>query len=52
MSGAKIMAMAISRDRLYLVLFTAYVAILVFATVGQLFHVDWILNLFDLKRVF
>jgi len=29
-----------------------YVAILVFATAGQLFHVDAILNLFDLKKVF
>jgi len=44
--------MALSRDRLVLVLFSAYAALLVFATIGQLFHVDWILDLFDLKKIF
>lgn len=44
--------MALTRDRIYLALFAVYVALLVFATIGQIFHIDWILNLFDLKRVF
>ena len=44
--------MALTRDRIVLVLFSAYVALLVFATFGQIFHIDWILNLFDLKRIF
>ncbi len=44
--------MAVNRDRLYLIRFAVYVAVLVLATVGQVFHIDAILDLFDLKKVF
>ena len=44
--------MAFSRDRIYLALFTIYVALLVFATVGELFDIHAILDLFDLKKLF
>jgi len=44
--------MALSRDRVYLALFVIYVVLLVFATIGELFDIDGILNLFDLKKLF
>jgi hypothetical protein len=44
--------MAVDRDRIYLVLFSVYVAVLVVATIGELFDIDAILNLFDVKRLF
>ena len=44
--------MAKSRDRVLLILFSAYVVLLVFATVGELFDVDWILDIFDIKKLF
>ena len=44
--------MAIDRERLYLVLFSLYVAILVVATIGELFDIDAILDVFDVKRLF
>ncbi|MCU0725702.1 MAG: hypothetical protein MUE73_07935 [Planctomycetes bacterium] len=44
--------MSATRDRLWLGLFAVYVAILVFATVGELFDIAWILDLVDLKKVF
>ena len=44
--------MAIDRERVYFVLFALYVAILVVATVGELFDIDAILDVFDVKKVF
>jgi hypothetical protein len=44
--------MADRKDRILLVVFSVYVALLVFATIGELFDVNWILDLFDLKKVF
>ncbi len=44
--------MAEKSDRILLTVFTIYVAILVVATVGQLFQIDFILDLFDLKKLF
>ncbi len=44
--------MAVDRDRIYLVLFAIYVAVLVFATIGELFDIGPILDLFDVKRLF
>ncbi len=49
---ASIGAMSKPRDRLWLALFALYVAILVLATIGELFGIDAILNLFDLKKLF
>lgn len=40
------------KDRILLVVFSVYVALLAFATVGELFDIHWILDLFDLKKVF
>ncbi len=39
-------------DRVFLVLFGLYVAVLVVATIGEVFDIDAILDLVDLKRVF
>lgn len=44
--------MALSRERIWFGVFAAYVAFLVVATIGELFSIDWILNIFDLKRIF
>ena len=44
--------MSENQNRVLLVVFSVYAALLVFATVGELFDVDWILDLFDLKKVF
>ena len=44
--------MSEKRDKIFLVLFTIYVAILVFATIGELFQIHFILDLFDLKKLF
>lgn len=44
--------MAVNRDRIYLVLFAVYVAILVVATIGELFDIDAILDIFDVKKLF
>ncbi len=44
--------MAVERDRIYLVLFSIYVVILVVATIGEVFDIDPILDLFDVKRLF
>jgi hypothetical protein len=44
--------MSTPRDRLWLALFGAYVALLVFATIGELLDIAWILDLVDLKKVF
>ncbi|MHC4470973.1 MAG: hypothetical protein ACYTDY_08620 [Planctomycetota bacterium] len=44
--------MAFNRDRMYLVLFAVYVAILVVATIGELFDIDAILDIFDVKKLF
>ncbi|MEN8152073.1 MAG: hypothetical protein ABFS86_19815 [Planctomycetota bacterium] len=44
--------MAASRDRILLAVFLVYVALLVFATIGELFNIDWILDIFDLKKIF
>jgi hypothetical protein len=44
--------MAEKKDRILLIVFAVYVALLVFATIGELFDVDWILDLFDLKKIF
>ena len=44
--------MPVDRDRMYLVLFSVYVTILVVATIGELFDIDAILNVFDVKRLF
>ena len=44
--------MSEKKDRILLVVFSVYVALLVFATIGELFDVDWILDIFDLKKLF
>ncbi len=44
--------MSEKRDKIFLVLFTIYVAILVVATIGELFQITFILDLFDLKKLF
>ena len=44
--------MAVDRDRIFLVLFALYVAVLVVATIGELFDIDAILDVFDVKRLF
>ncbi len=44
--------MAWSRDRIFLVIFSFYVAILVLATIGEIFDIEFILDLFDIKRLF
>jgi len=44
--------MSEKKDRILLVVFSVYVALLLFATIGEIFDVDWILDLFDLKKVF
>jgi len=44
--------MSEKKDRILLVVFSVYVALLAFATVGEIFDVNWILDLFDLKKVF
>ena len=44
--------MAANRDRIILAVFLVYVALLVFATIGEIFDVDWILDIFDLKKIF
>jgi hypothetical protein len=44
--------MSVTKDRLWLGLFALYVGILVFATVGEVFDIAWILDLVDLKKVF
>ena len=44
--------MSEKKDRILLVVFSVYVALLVFATIGELFDVDWILDIFDLKKIF
>jgi len=44
--------MSARKDRILLIVFTVYVALLVFATIGEIFDVDWILDLFDLKKIF
>ena len=44
--------MAWSRDRIFLVIFSVYVAILVFATIGEIFDIEFILDLFDIKKLF
>jgi hypothetical protein len=44
--------MSARRDRILFAAFTVYVALLVFATIGEIFDIDWILNIFDLKKLF
>ena len=44
--------MAEKKDRIILVVFLVYVALLVFATIGELLNIDWILDIFDLKKIF
>ena len=44
--------MSEKRDKILLTVFTIYVAILVVATIGELFEIDFILDLFDLKKLF
>ena len=44
--------MSQKKDRILLAVFSVYVALLVFATIGELFDINWILDLFDLKKVF
>ena len=44
--------MSEKRDKIFLILFTIYVAILVIATIGELFQIDFILDLLDLKKLF
>ncbi len=40
------------KDRVFLIVFSVYVALLVIATIGELFDIDAILNIFDLKKLF
>ncbi len=44
--------MAWNRDSVFLVIFTFYVAILVLATIGEIFDIEFILDLFDIKKLF
>ena len=44
--------MSEKRDRILLIVFGIYVALLVFATIGEIFDIDWILDIFDLKKLF
>jgi len=44
--------MSEKRDKIFLVLFAIYVAILVVATIGELFQITFILDLLDLKKLF
>jgi hypothetical protein len=44
--------MPVDKDKVYLALFSIYVLILVVATIGELFDVDFILDLVDVKRIF
>jgi hypothetical protein len=44
--------MSARKDRILLIVFTVYVALLVFATIGEIFDIDWILDIFDLKKIF
>jgi hypothetical protein len=44
--------MSARKDGILLIVFTVYVALLVFATIGEIFDVDWILDIFDLKKIF
>jgi hypothetical protein len=44
--------MSEKRDRILLIAFGIYVVLLVFATVGEIFDIDWILDIFDLKKLF
>ena len=46
------MVMSEKRDKILLVIFTIYVAILVVATIGELFQIEFILDLLDLKKLF
>jgi hypothetical protein len=38
--------------RIFMVLFSIYVAILVIATIGELFNIEFILDILDLKKLF
>lgn len=44
--------MSARKDRILLIVFTVYVALLVFATIGEIFDIGWILDIFDLKKIF
>ena len=44
--------MALSRDRVFLVIFSIYVGILVLATIAELLDIDAILDIFDVKKLF
>ena len=44
--------MSRTTNRLFLVLFTVYVVVLAVATVGELFDVQALRDLFDLKALF
>lgn len=44
--------MSEKKDRIFQILFAIYVAILVVVTIGELFDIDFILDLVDLKKLF